>query len=180
MSSSVEVFDDEDNSDNAGLPDSAELSDDRNVERDNHDLVSLSVDDDVVSRSDSGDLVSRGDDDDLVSGSDEEEQLSIGASASASESTRNLPQRAWPLSDDNTTEEDKRWEDWDEDQRRALEKSHTRTMGTLEESTRTSVYHRSHSIHGVRPKAPKNQIHPSTKVQFLQAEMEAKKTKILL
>mmetsp|Transcript_11338 Transcript_11338/g.12981 ORF Transcript_11338/g.12981 Transcript_11338/m.12981 type:complete len:607 (-) Transcript_11338:67-1887(-) len=177
MSSSVEVFDDEDNSDNAGLPDSAELSDDRNVERDNHDLVSLSVDDDLVSRSDNGDLVSRSDDDDLVSGSDEEEQLSIGASASASESTRNLPQRAWPLSDDNTTEEDKRWEDWDEDQRRALEKSHTRTMGTLEESTRTSVYHRSHSIHGVRPKAPKNQIHPSTKVQFLQAEMEAKKRK---
>jgi len=94
MSSSVEVFDDEDNSDNAGLPDSAELSDDRNVERDNHDLVSLSVDDDLVSRSDNGDLVSRSDDDDLVSGSDEEEQLSIGASASASESTRNLPQRA--------------------------------------------------------------------------------------
>jgi len=106
-------------------------------------------------------------DDDLVSGSDEEQ----------STASRKLYHRTWPSSDDNASVEDKGWEDWDEDQRRALGKSHERTMDTLEEaSTRMSVYSRS-SMLGAMPKPtrtdPKGHILPSDKELSLQ-EKEAK------
>jgi len=109
-----------------------------------------------------------GREDDLVSVSDEER----------STASRKLYHRTWPSSDDNASVEDKGWEDWDEDQRRALGKSHERTMDTLEEaSTRMSIYSRSSMLGAMsKPTAkdPKGQILPSGKELSLQ-EIEAKK-----
>lgn len=60
-------------------------------------------------------------------------------------------------------DEETGWEDWDEDQRRALGRSHKRTMGALEESS--TVGGSKSSILEVRPKPtprdPKDQILPS-------------------
>lgn len=74
-------------------------------------------------------------------------------------------------------DEERGWEDWDEDQRRALGKSHKRTMGSLEE--RSSMGSRS-SIMDVRPQPnlrdPKDQILPSDQELSKQEEKAKERT----
>ena len=77
------------------------------------------------------------------------------------------------------TDEESGWEDWAEDQRRALGRSHQRTMGSLESSP---TAHSRSSITEARPKPnprdPKDQILPSDQ-ELNKQEAKAKKRKHL-
>jgi len=87
--------------------------------------------------------------------------------------------RTWPPSEtDVSNDEDKGWEDWDEDQRRALGKSHLRTLGALERGSPTSSSLSSPLPARASVDHNKGQILPCDKKLSLQ-EYEAKKRKNL-
>jgi flagellar basal body-associated protein FliL len=76
--------------------------------------------------------------------------------------------------DRKPTDEERGWEDWDEDSRRALGKSHERTMGTLEDASIVSTVTRSPRTSPPNTRDPKDQILPSDLELNLQ-EQEAKR-----
>lgn len=85
--------------------------------------------------------------------------------------------KQWPSSEQNDYMEDKGWEDWDDDHRRALGKAHQRTLETLEEASgRRMDYARSSMLGAMTEKPtrkdPKGQILPR---RYSSHEVNSKK-----